>query len=350
MNVEPLALLSGLLCAYSPSSREPNAVRYLVRGMRALGFQAGIDGAGNAVGSLGDGPREILLLGHIDTVPGFITVERQAGALYGRGSVDAKGPLATFVAAAAKAGARPGWKLTVIGAVGEESDSPGARYVRAHYAPAEMVVIGEPSGWDHVTLGYKGSMWLSYTLDQPMAHTAARTVGACEEAVAFWNRVQAYAAELNAARPKFFDQLTPSLRGMHSHSDGFHDIARLAINLRIPPDVTCEALAARMAELAGPGQVVVEDCTPAYRGEKNNPLVRAFLASIRQAGGQPGFILKTGTSDMNILGPAWGCPILAYGPGDSNLDHTPEEHIQVAEYLKGVDVLAQALETITTRA
>jgi [amino group carrier protein]-lysine/ornithine hydrolase len=47
---------------------------------------------------------------------------------------------------------------------------------------------------------------------------------------------------------------------------------------------------------------------------------------------------------MNILGPAWGCPVVAYGPGDSDLDHTPEEHILVPEYLKGVEVLAKTLQ------
>jgi LysW-gamma-L-lysine carboxypeptidase len=46
---------------------------------------------------------------------------------------------------------------------------------------------------------------------------------------------------------------------------------------------------------------------------------------------------------MNLAAPAWGCPALAYGPGDSSLDHTPQEHILVEEYLKAVDVLAEAL-------
>jgi len=54
-------------------------------------------------------------------------------------------------------------------------------------------------------------------------------------------------------------------------------------------------------------------------------------------------LLKTGTSDMNVVGPAWGCPLLAYGPGDSGLDHTPDEHIEIAEYLRAIDVLETAL-------
>ncbi len=342
MNLEPLAILAGLVAEYSPTAREADAVSYLVRVMRALGMTATRDPAGNAVGSLGDGPNEILMLGHIDTVRGFITVEGREDALFGRGAVDAKGPLACFTAAAARAGARLGWKLTVIGAVGEEGTSPGAQYLRDHYPAPAMLIIGEPSGWDHVTLGYKGSLWLRYSLSRDTAHTAARTASACDEAVGFWNRLQAHAATLNEGK-RVFEQLSPSLRAMHSASDGFSDSAELAINLRTPPGLECGALAATLAELAMPGQIQVDDCTQAYRGEKNTPLVRAFLAAIRQAGGQPGFTLKTGTSDMNVVAPRWNCPVVAYGPGDSDLDHTPNEHIQVEEYLKGVDVLASAL-------
>ena len=348
MKVDPVALLTGLLQEYSPSTHESGAVDYLVGMLNALGYNGHIDGAGNAVGSRGDGPNEIILLGHIDTVPGQITVERAGDALYGRGSVDAKGPLACFSAAAAAARVPPGWRLTVIGAVGEESNSPGARFVRDTYTRPALLIIGEPSGWDNVTLGYKGSLWLKYHLTQPLAHTAARTTGACEQAVDFWNRLQALAAERNSDQPKIFDQLTPALRGMDSSNDGFHEIARLAINLRLPLKLDCETLVPQLAALAEPAQLEIDDCTPAYRGEKNNSLVRAFLAAIRHQGGQPGFTLKTGTSDMNIVGPAWGCPVVAYGPGDSNLDHTPREHIQISEYLKAIAVLTRALELAMT--
>ena len=75
--------------------------------------------------------------------------------------------------------------------------------------------------------------------------------------------------------------------------------------------------------------------------------MRSFVAAVRAHGGEPTFLNKTGTSDMNVVGPAWGCPILAYGPGDSSLDHTPEEHVEIEEWLLGVRVLADALLRLT---
>src|SRR3990172_3168294 len=117
---DQLSLLTGLLQRFSPSGQESSASKYLVAQMRALGFDAHIDEIGNAVGSLGDGSKELMLLGHIDTVPGYIEVRQEGDTLWGRGAVDAKGPLACMVAASAQAGPRPDWKVSVIGAVGEE--------------------------------------------------------------------------------------------------------------------------------------------------------------------------------------------------------------------------------------
>ncbi len=46
---------------------------------------------------------------------------------------------------------------------------------------------------------------------------------------------------------------------------------------------------------------------------------------------------------MNVVGPAWQCPIVAYGPGDSSLDHTPNEHLSLEEYWKAVKVVEGTL-------
>ena len=86
---------------------------------------------------------------------------------------------------------------------------------------------------------------------------------------------------------------------------------------------------------------------PAWGCEKNSPLVRAFLNGIRSEGGKPRFVYKTGTADLNVVAPVWKCPAVVYGPGDSALDHTPNEHISLDEYQKAVDVLAGTLQKLT---
>jgi LysW-gamma-L-lysine carboxypeptidase len=49
-------------------------------------------------------------------------------------------------------------------------------------------------------------------------------------------------------------------------------------------------------------------------------------------------VVKTGTADMNVVAPHWPVPMLAYGPGDSAMDHRPDESISVDEYLRSVEV------------
>ena len=49
---------------------------------------------------------------------------------------------------------------------------------------------------------------------------------------------------------------------------------------------------------------------------------------------------------MNVVGPRWQCPIVAYGPGDSLLDHTPDEHIVLDDYLRAIGVLRAALRRL----
>jgi LysW-gamma-L-lysine carboxypeptidase len=99
---------------------------------------------------------------------------------------------------------------------------------------------------------------------------------------------------------------------------------------------------AQGAEVAPLGYAV-----PAWVCEKNTPLVRAFLGAIRSQGGTPSFVFKTGTADLNVVGPVWNCPALVYGPGDSSLDHTPDEHIALDEYRRAVEVLSAALRNLT---
>jgi LysW-gamma-L-lysine carboxypeptidase len=386
-----IELVKGLVEIPSVSRREAEAARWLVREMRAAGFErAFVDDAGNAVGELGPerATRTLVLLGHIDTVPGNIAVriERtfEGDVLFGRGSVDAKGPLATFVAAASRAGSA--WahaadlRVIVVGAVEEEAaTSKGARFIAArldgrHEPRPSACVIGEPSHWHRITLGYKGRLLLDITARQPMAHTAGPDASVAATVVDVWNWVTAHAARFNQTKSKAFDQLSPSLRRfITATTDDMIDTVDAQIAWRLPPGVDTHALVAdlvawtashleapppgidtpsmiggRPVELAGERtsfDVRFRGAEPPWRGERQNVLVRSFLHAIRNADPnvQPGFLLKTGTSDMNVVGPLWRCPIVAYGPGDSSLDHTPHEHLGLDEYWRAILVLEGAL-------
>ena len=341
-----IELLRSLVAIPSLSLQERDAVQYLRGVMASRGFALIDSPVGSAIGRIGSGDTHIVLLGHIDTVPGHIPVEIVDGVLHGRGTVDAKGPLATFVAAASRAAASLRCTVTVIGATGEEIiGSPGANEVASWPAPT-YCVIGEPSGWDTICLGYRGSYVLTYRLERSARHTAGPGESVAQEAVTFWNSVQQEVAAWNADEQGNFWRIGPNLRSFNTSSDGLTDVATLSISLRLPPELDVPRLTARLGALAGAAQLHIEGVQEGYRTTKQSKLVPPFLRSIRAEGGKPGFTLKLGTSDMNVVGPAWGCPIVAYGPGDSSLDHTPDEHIEVAEYLRAVRVLTQVLTSL----
>ncbi len=329
------------------SGQEAAVARAIVARLSSWGFESYIDQVGNAVGRLGAGSKRLLLLGHIDTVPGLIPVRREGDILYGRGSVDAKGPFAAFACAAARAGILPDLELILVGAVEEEAaTSAGAYHVVHTYPQADWVIIGEPSRWDRITLGYKGRLLIDYTLRKEMGHTAGQRQGACEQAVDYWQAVRTWSDEYNRDKRHAFDTLDPSLRHIRSDSDGLCERVEMSIGLRLPPGIDQHALERFLLDAAGSAQVAFRGREQPFRAEKRNRLTSAFLASIRAHGGRPAFVLKTGTSDMNVIGPRWRCPIVAYGPGNAALDHTPHEHIALSDYLRSIRVLERVIRRL----
>ncbi len=285
-----------------------------------------------------------------------IAVRLQDGVLHGRGAVDAKGPLAVFLCAAGRLARfaradslqRP---IGVIGAVEEESASArGARAVVERYRPFASI-IGEPSGSQAVTIGYKGRLLVEYRVSRPLHHSAGSQQNGNEVAVTFWNRVCQHAAAWNEqyATNSTFAALMPSLRNICSDQDGLEEQAQLRVGYRLPPGYDSAALRTQLEQWAceDEAQINFSGEEAAFQTQHTTPLARTFVTAIRATGRQPAFKHKTGTSDMNVVGPAWGQNIVAYGPGDSRLDHTPHERIHVADYMHAIDVLELVLKELT---
>lgn len=339
----------------SLSGQEAELAGLLSTWMTTHGFRARVDEAGNAVGERGQGPLTVALLGHMDTVPGDLPVfVDEQDVLHGRGSVDAKGPLCAFMAAVAmlEGEALAAARFVVIGATEEEAPSSrGARHIRTALSP-DYVLIGEPSGWAGLTLGYKGRLVAHLRLDKDNFHTAGEGSSAADDLTEAWFRVRAWAAA-RGEEGGVFGAVQATVQTIEASSDGVTQCARASFGFRLPPALTPQVAEQEVRALLSPFaglEVSFAGHENAVRHPKDNALTRAMRVAIRAQGGTPVFKVKTGTSDMNVVASHWPVPTLAYGPGDSALDHTPEERLDLHEYGRSVAVLRDALTRLALGA
>lgn len=336
-----VGLLLRMLEIPSPSCEESELAGYLTKAMTGLGFDAFVDQAGNAVGRIDRGPGpHVMLLGHLDTVPGHIPVRRVAGKLYGRGASDAKGPLAAMICAAAGVTAFTG-QISVIGAVEEEVPSArGAVAIRDSQPPPGACIIGEPSGRSAVVIGYKGKLDLRYMVECPSAHPTSPAPKASELVADCWAALKEILGPTDHA---VFAR--PGLTLESFSGDTTTAVARIGV--RIPPGFDADALLAELRSRLTGGTLSVLGARSPCLADRRNPAVRALVAGIRRQSGQPTLLVKTATSDMNTLAEKWDVPMASYGPGESKLDHTDDEHIVIDDYFWAITVLSHALTQLS---
>jgi len=342
-------LLEGLVRIPSVTGDEEAAVAWLRRQAEADGFRTTVDAAGDLVLEAGRGERRLLFVGHIDTVPGHIPVRVEDGVLWGRGSVDAKGCLVAAYIAARERLRDPGISLRLVAAVGEEGDSRGTRQtIDAWTGPApDWILVGEPSGADAFTLGYKGIVRGALSTRSEPVHGGHPGNTAAEALLDTWQELR--------TRYRFaegFDRLSGRLDAVQAGNDGLSDAGTARFQMRLPPHVDPGTLVEDVRAVATAHSVSldVDEAVPAAMGDARSPLAAAFRAAVRAGGAAPRLLRKTGTADLNLLAQAWpGVPIGAYGPGDSDLDHTPHERLDLAELERAVAVLGDVLGRLAER-
>jgi LysW-gamma-L-lysine carboxypeptidase len=363
MQEQAVRLLTNLLGIYSPSGKEEDIGNFLAEEMTKLGFQVGKDGIGNVIGVVGEGEPVILLCGHMDTVAGHIPLRVEEGKIFARGAVDAKGPLAAMVMAAASINKEPAFKgkILVISVVEEEATSRGVRYLINQGIEADYAIFGEPSGVENITIGYKGQVQLKVGVKTETGHSSTPWLyeNALEKAYELWRQIKnAYSypplkQQENSGSP--FNTVTACLTkltgGKATSVIPFE--SEMTIDIRVPPQFTSTQVIEQTQKIIAKYQATnpkvtvkatVNDTVEPFEVNKTSPLVHTLSASVRKVLGKPATLLrKTGTGDMNILGKAMNLPIVTYGPGDSKLDHTIDEHIVISEYLDSIQIFKETI-------
>jgi len=342
--MDEATILERLVARYSPSGREKAAVSEFVSIARTLGYTTRIDGVGNGVAWRGRGRPEVLFLGHIDTVEGDRAVRRVRGRVHGRGVVDAKGAIAAALLAGR--GFRGPGALRVVAAVGEETDSRGARHLLPGRRP-DAVIVGEPSGWQGVTMGYKGELRLEASFRGRRTHYASPVPTTTDRAIDWIGAVKGAVATRQGEGP--FRSLMVKAIGFESRSGEDPEAARVTLDVRIPPGLSSRDAQRLLPPRSGSSSVRVLARFEAVEVSRTDPVVVALSAGIRAQGGVPTLWRKSGTSDLNLVVPAWGIPGAAYGPGNARLDHTDREVLSLAELRRSVEVLRSAIGDLVLR-
>lgn len=360
MSEQAERFLINLLGIYSPSGKEEDIANFLAEEMEKMGFEVGKDSIGNVIGVVGEGDPVILLCGHMDTVAGHLPLRIGEGKFFARGAVDAKGPLAAMIMAAVSVSKEPGFKgkILVAAVVEEEATSRGVKHLITQGITADYAVFGEPSGVENVTIGYKGQIQLKIVLKTETGHASTPWLydNSLEKAYELWEQIKnasSYPSLDPSASP--YNAVTACLvkvvGGRATSVIPFE--AEMNLDIRVPIQFSTAQVHEQITKIitkyqsANPKvsvKATVLDTVEPFEVNKASPLVHVLSSSVRKVLNKPAKLLhKTGTGDMNILGKAMNLPIVTYGPGDSHLDHTLDEHIEVKDYLDSIAVYKDAL-------
>ena len=337
----------------------------LVDAIEARGIDATVDDAGNTVASKGAAApaatTHLVFNTHIDTVSPHVPFSRTGGdgadagddRIHGRGSCDAKGPLAALLAAFFAVDPREDARVTLAVTPDEEVLSTGAA---ALDLDADLHVVGEPTGLD-VCPAAKGRFQATVTLSGTAAHAAepdsgANAVAGLEGALAAIRRFDADRDPHPQLGPA---TLTPTTVTGGEATNQVPARCELVVDRRsVPPETAAEFRSALTAAVraAVPGDLDVDVAltdrpTPfleAFATDADHDLVRTLAAAAERAGGSGAVRPFSAATEASYFAPA---PVVVFGPGELADDegavaHADREYVPVAAVRRAAAAVTDA--------
>lgn len=338
---------------------------FLVDTLREHGADPVVDDAGNTLATTGAGSPHVVLNTHIDTVSPHVPYERADGVIHGRGSCDAKGPLAAILAAFFAYDGDDG-RLTLAITPDEEMYSTGAAALDLTVLPdvasptADHYVVGEPTGLDVCTAA-KGRFEGTIHLSGRNAHAAepASGVNAVAAAEGTLAAIRTFDAERDPHPDLGSATLTPTVVAGGEATNQVPADCAITVDRRSVPPETAEGFAAaleRAVDDATPDPVGVDFVptdrpTPfleAFATDPDSPVVRHLSAAAERAtDGTAGTVRPfTAATEASYFSPA---PTVVFGPGvladdEGPVAHADREYVRVAEVGRAATALTEALD------
>jgi len=341
--------LTKLLRLYSPSGREEKAVSFLHSILSSLNIKSQIDEVGNLI-AYKDGLPKVMLAGHIDTVRGKLPIRVDDGIVWGRGAVDAKGPLISLLNAFQRYEGKLG--LVFAALVDEEAESRGAKFLSMKKPLAKYAIFGEPTGLRAAAVAHRGSITFRLEIECGGGHSS--TSWAYNNPILLLMKI---VEDLSSSFPTYkdnFKNVTVTLTGIHAkRSQGVPKRCIGYINLRYPPQYSAKEISSTLENILS---TLPRECKfslfqltsfQPYRSKIKGELISAFrLGFLKITGSRPLFIRKLGTGDMSVIAPSWNIEALTYGPGDPKLSHTTREHISIDDIITASDIILATLNEL----
>ncbi len=368
MNEEAKDFLRKCIGFYSPSGQEQEIATFLSDFLEKKGFKVYFDEVGNLIAEKGSGKPVLLLVSHMDTIPGELPIVEKDGKIFGRGAVDCKASLAAMVYSISqfdiereKAG-----KIVFGGIVREESARDGIdQFIKSDIQP-DHVIFGEPTKINQICIGYKGRLCIGYRVLSQTGHVASawQYVNAIDVCLEIWKMIKGVCWQLTELYcpknqiTKYYNQVIPTLTIISGGvlTNCVPSECEIHIDIRFPKNVKSEILLSEIRKyVLNFKEVYQKQCRIEYQIQENiSSLIDGFeakgdeiiIGALRWAifktlKNKSKLIKKTGTTFINVIGIHYGIPSITYGPGDPKLEHTDKEFIEIGEYLRTIEIYSK---------
>ena len=331
--MDALELTRALVALETPTGAEGAAIDLLDGTLRRAGYRVTrqpVSPGRDNLFAYREAP-ELVFSTHLDTVPPYLPLSEDSGAIHGRGSCDAKGIAAAMVTAAERLSQAGERRVGLLFLVGEENGSDGALAAADLEPRGRFLVNGEPTE-NRLSIGQKGTLRVDLKATGKAAHSAYPEDG-----------VSAIAALLDSIErirrmPLPVDQLLgPSTLNLGLINGG------VAPNV-IPPSASAQLLV-RTVEPTDPLKAAIRKLVSPEVSVEFPVELPFYKGGSAPAGWET--VVVSYASDLPFLA-SWG-EGYQLGPGSIRVAHTATEHILKADLLRGVELYVRLATDLLAR-